>query len=423
MIDTLILVRAVHFAATALAAGTAFFFVLIAEPAFHAAGAEAAWNAYRRSGRWLAWAGLAFAIGSGVIWLVWLASDIYGASLLNVCLHGGAWSVLKETRFGLVSTARLGLALLLGALMLWPATRWLQLAVAAGLIGSLALIGHAGATPDAAGRVHLASDVLHLIAAGAWVGALPALALLLQRTRKIKDDHSLLVASGAARRFSPLGIASVGTLLATGVVNSWNLLAGPRDLIATDYGRLLTLKIGMFAAMVGIAAVNRFRLTPRLTAPGAARALERNSLAEIGLGLCVFLFVGALGTMAPPVHDHVHIPSEQIPTDAAFVHIHSTEAMADVTIEPGRVGPAHATILLMREDFSIFTAKALTFVLTPQAASAAASISRNGVRLPSGSWQVDGLDIGRPGVWTVKLIIDAGSDQHIVLDAPVVIDR
>ncbi len=155
--------------------------------------------------------------------------------------------------------------------MLWPSTRWLQLAVAAGLIGSLALIGHAGASPDAAGRVHLASDVLHLIAAGAWVGALPALALLLHQTRKIKYDRSILVASGAARRFSPLGIASVGTLLATGVVNSWNLLAGPRDLITTDYGRLLLLKIGLFAAMVGIAAVNRFRLTPRLAAPGAVR--------------------------------------------------------------------------------------------------------------------------------------------------------
>ncbi len=100
MIDPLVLVRAVHFAATALAAGTAFFLVLVAEPGFRAAGAEHDWNEYRRAARWLAWAGLALAIGSGAIWLIWLASDIYGASLVNVCLHGGAWSVLKETRFG-----------------------------------------------------------------------------------------------------------------------------------------------------------------------------------------------------------------------------------------------------------------------------------------------------------------------------------
>ena len=73
----------------------------------------------------------------------------------------------------------------------------------------------------------------------------------------------------------------------------------------TDYGRLLLLKIGLFAAMLGIAAVNRFHLTPQLGARGISRSLARNSLAETGLGLCVLLFVGALGTMAPPRHDHV----------------------------------------------------------------------------------------------------------------------
>ena len=413
MIDPLILVRAVHFAATALAAGTVSFLVLAAGPA-----AAADWNAFHRASRWLAWAGLLVAIGSGAIWLIWLASDIYGASLVNVCLHGGAWSVLNETRFGEVSIARLVLALLVAALLPWPATRWLQLAAAAALIGSLALIGHAGASPYAAGRVHLGVDILHLLASGAWLGALPALALLLQHMRRTKSNDGK-----AVRRFSAVGIVSVVTLLTTGIVNSWYSLSAPRDLIATDYGRLLLLKVGLFAAMVGIAAVNRLRLTPRLAEPGAMRALERNSLAEVGLGLCVFLFVGALGIMAPPVHDHVHIPSTPIPADAAFVHIHSEEAMADVTIEPGRVGPAQASILLLREDFSIFTAQAVTFVLTPQATSGAATITRTATRLPSGGWRVDGLDIGQPGVWTVKLDIDGGGGRQIVLDAPVVIER
>jgi copper transport protein len=153
------------------------------------------------------------------------------------------------------------------------------------------------------------------------------------------------------------------------------------------------------------------------------RALERNSLAETGIGLCVFLFVGALGTMAPTVHDHVHIPATSVPADAAYVHIHSADAMADVTIEPGRAGPARARILLMREDFSIFTAKALTFVLTPQAGTSIPPISRSAKRLPDGAWQVDGLELGQPGIWTVKLTINPGTAEPIVLDAPVVIER
>jgi len=410
VIEPLVLARAVHFAATALAAGTAAYLVLVAEPVLRLDNVAAA--KFRRSARWLVWSGLAIAIVSGVMWLIWLASDIFGASLINVCAHGGVWSVLEQTRFGLVWMVRLGLALLLGAAVLAPAAGWLQLAAGAGLIGSLALVGHAGATPGA--HVELASDVLHLVAAAIWIGALPALVICLRQGRGTAAD--------AARRFSFLGIAGVGTLLATGIINSWNLLSGPRDLVLTSYGRIVLLKIGLFAAMVGVATVNRYRLTPRLAAPSAVRALERNSLAETALALVAFMFVGMLGTMAPPIHDHVHIPTEQIPSDAAFVHIHELPAMADVTIEPGRAGPARVRILLMREDFSIYPAKAVTLVLSPKADIGAARISRSGVRKSDQAWHVDDLEIPTPGVWNVTLTVDSGTGSPIVLDAPIVID-
>jgi hypothetical protein len=76
----------------------------------------------------------------------------------------------------------------------------------------------------------------------------------------------------------------------------------------------------------------------------------------------------------------------------------------------------------MREDFSIFTAKAVRILLTPQAPAIVASISRGLTRLPDGGWRVDGLEIGQPGVWTVRLAIDPGNGQEIVLDAPIVIE-
>ena len=112
-------------------------------------------------------------------WLVLLSAEIYGAPVIAVCLHGGVWTVLTDTRFGLVFTVRLGLAVLLAVLVLWPATRLLQIVAAAGLIALIALIGHAGATPGTAGDIHLASDIVHLVAAGAWLGGLPALGMLL----------------------------------------------------------------------------------------------------------------------------------------------------------------------------------------------------------------------------------------------------
>jgi len=297
VIDPLILVRAVHIAATTLASGTIVFMVLVAEPATNAGGAPADYWALCRRLTWVVWITLTLSVLSGLAWLVWLSADIYGASIIELCLHGGVWSVLTNTRFGLVWSARLGLAVLLAALMPWPGTRVLQLAAGAGLIALIALIGHAGATPGTTGDIHLASDMVHLLAAGAWVGGLPALAVLLASARHADDAACRSFAIGATRRFSWLGVASVTALLASGTINSWNLLGGPRDLVTTDYGRLVLLKTGLFAAMVGIAAANRFHFTPRLPAAGALRALQRNSLAETGLGLCVMLVVGALGTL------------------------------------------------------------------------------------------------------------------------------
>jgi hypothetical protein len=64
----------------------------------------------------------------------------------------------------------------------------------------------------------------------------------------------------------------------------------------------------------------------------------------------------------------------------------------------------------------------ITLLLTPPATGAAA-ISRAARRLPDWAWQVDGLEIGLAGIWVVKLTIDAGTGEPIVLDAPIVIDR
>jgi putative copper resistance protein D len=68
-------------------------------------------------------------------------------------------------------------------------------------------------------------------------------------------------------------------------------------------------KIALFGAMVSVAAVNRWRLTPQLSEPATTRsrveALERlanNIVIEIALGLSAFVVVGVLGTLHPAIH-------------------------------------------------------------------------------------------------------------------------
>ena len=117
------------------------------------------------------------------------------------------------------------------------------------------------------------------------------------------------LARDAAQRFSTWGIVSVGTLLATGVINARILVGSIHALIVTGYGQLLMLKLVLFAIMLVLAATNRFWLTPRLalsseseTRLEALRQLTRNSVTEIALGLTIFAIVGVLGTLHPAIH-------------------------------------------------------------------------------------------------------------------------
>jgi putative copper resistance protein D len=159
------------------------------------------------------------------------------------------------------------------------------------------------------GNLHLVVDVLHLIAAAAWVGGVFPLALLLNVARRHQTIEWASLTRDSVLRFSTLGIATVVTLLITGIVNAWLLVGSVRALFFTKYGQLLTLKLVVFGLMLMFAAVNRFFLTPQLSRPTedkarleALRQLTRNSATEFALGFAIFVIVGLLGTMHPAIH-------------------------------------------------------------------------------------------------------------------------
>ena len=114
----------------------------------------------------------------------------------------------------------------------------------------------------------------------------------------------------ALHGFSGVGTAVVAVLLATGAINGWFLvgLDHLNGLWTTAYGRLLSLKLVLFVVMLGLAAANRFHLTPALgrglgaqDSEGAALAhLRRSVILETALGFGVLALVAWFGTLAPP---------------------------------------------------------------------------------------------------------------------------
>jgi putative copper resistance protein D len=187
-------------------------------------------------------------------------------------------------------------------------------ATAALLLGSLAWAGHAGAGLGVGGSLHLANDVLHVLAAGAWVGGLAALLLYLRQPGLGADPRWLTTTGEVLHRFSSLGILSVAVLAASGVINTWFLTDRLRALSGTDYGRLVQIKIALFLAMFCLATVNRVLLLPRLSHAGddaslqrarqALRRLRSNTSIELALGLAAIYVVGMLGVTPPAGHIH-----------------------------------------------------------------------------------------------------------------------
>jgi putative copper resistance protein D len=317
-----------------LAFGTFVFTLFIGAPALRHAGQggqarlEQLERWTLRCTRWSAVAGVV----SGLAWLALVAAQMSGTPIGQALSRAAFTTVLADTHFGQVSQFRLIdiVLLLVYAIVLLQARRnyapWRHAGgaiVAASSLASIAWLGHAAATERAVRWLHLTCDAVHLLAAGGWLGALVALAWL---SRSSARDHPKAlrdVTAAAAARFSLLGIACVGGLVITGIGNAWFLMKSLSALLDTPYGRILLLKLALFAGMLGIAIVNRQILTPRLVRAARNgdehagsvlhRRLQRNISAETALGILVVLLVGALGITQPGAHMH-HVSERPPPT-------------------------------------------------------------------------------------------------------------
>jgi putative copper export protein/mono/diheme cytochrome c family protein len=320
MSETLLLVaRFTHYAsAIALAGGCCFAAVIAPTRWLDAAGRRVAWTA------WL------IIVVSGVLWFVAQTARMSDSPIAAALRPELLTAVLWHTQFGPVFALRLGLCALLALALFWRtvSARWIALLLSVLLLGSLAWVGHAVGEEGRDHFIHLSADLVHLLAAGAWLGGLPMLALLFHRALAAATANAYDVAREATRRFSVMGLICVGALLASGIVNTWYLAGSLPALIGTDYGRWLLLKIALFGAMVATAAINRQVLTPRLAQeatdpaqPGTRVALlklRRNSLIEAGLGLGVIAIVAWLGSAVPGAHQQADWPFRVRYNGAAF---------------------------------------------------------------------------------------------------------
>lgn len=172
-------------------------------------------------------------------------------------------------------------------------------------LATVAWTGHGAMQDGTAGTVHLAADIVHLIAGTAWIGAIITLSLRLLAARR--DPAALRDTLAALHRFALTGSALVAAIVVTGVVNGWMIVGaeGSSILRSTRYGWLLVAKVALFAVMLAFGARHRWVSVPRFRDAlnrgddDAPRALLRSLTLELCVGLAILFLVAWLGTLSP----------------------------------------------------------------------------------------------------------------------------
>jgi putative copper resistance protein D len=230
---------------------------------------------------------------------VWLAlqSAAVGASWASSLDPETLRVVLTLTEFGRAWQCHSVLGFGLAAALLLPQgpRRPTLIGLSALHLAGLAFVGHAVMRTGAASWVLQLSHVAHLLAAGFWLGALPPLFLCAGLSGRRRLGRDALV---ALRRFSVVGQAAVVIILVSGACNAW-LIVDAAPATRSPYTPLLLAKSALVGAMIVLAGVNHYVLTPRLQESGARLMLRLSIVGETGLGFAAVAIVSVLGMLSP----------------------------------------------------------------------------------------------------------------------------
>ena len=324
-------------------------------------------------------------------------------------------------RAGLLGAASLAC---LGALLLPPARRRLPVLLAVGL-GAGALLAtslgsHAAADKDLS-LLSVSLDALHLAMGAVWVGGIVAF-LHVVWGRDARAVGELV------HRFSPLAVASVVVLLATGTYASWRHIPRVSALWEDDYGRLVSFKVMLLGGLVLLGAYNKSVLGPRLQQGTASPRFFRRVLqAEAVLMVLMLSAAGILASTSPPERDvatGTQGPPRVLELESFTSHSH---VILMVSPNPVQVGLQRLVVLVHPGPTSPVavndTAEVYLKVAAPGEPEPETTLEPPAAKVARGEWEVEGGLFTSPGTWTVYVLVqrpEVGEFSKVRFEVPVV---
>lgn len=303
------------------------------------------------------------------------------------------------------------------------AVAWAAVGLAFASLVATSLGSHAAAVKDDR-LLSISLDVVHLAMGAVWIGGVVGFL-------HVAWGRSALEVSGMVHRFSPLAIASVVLLLATGTYASARhmpCLQGwsggvpcVADLRTESYVRLVAFKALLLAPLVALGWFNKYRVGPRL-AHGAwsPKVFSRVVQVEAGLMVLILVAAGVLASTPPPDIGVEEGEGRGSPVYEAAQSTSKSHVILQVSPNPPAVGVQRISVIV--HPLGPQLPNGTTVALKVQApGEPEPDTTINPERVAPDEWSVEDGFFTSPGTWKVFVILQRPDEyKKLEFEVPVV---
>jgi len=165
--------------------------------------------------------------------------------------------------------------------------------------GGQALTGHA--VSNARPALAVATDVVHVLGAGGWLGGLVAMVLsAMPATRRLDAGASAKAGRALVRSYHDSAVECVVLVIISAVVAAWLRLPALSDLWTTPYGNMLLRKLFFVVVVLAFGLYHWRRVVNVEWADDTRARFRRSAILELLAGAVVVAFTALLISTALP---------------------------------------------------------------------------------------------------------------------------
>jgi copper transport protein len=223
-------------------------------------------------------------------------------------------------------------------------------------------------------------------------------------------------------RFSRLAGISLAVVVLTGVARTVDELGGWARLADSGFGRALDLKLVLFAGLVALGALNRYRILPLFSAGSRRRAaarLRRSVGAELSLAAAVLAAAALLSQLAPGGPAGSGTAARPGPVAAPALQATgsdwATTVKVSLTVTPGAAGPNRFTATVADFDTgSPLPVDRVELTGTPVSHPDLGTAHLELTEAPDGRWLGQGRLLSLAGRWNLTTTVQQAGGGVVV---------